>query len=245
MDETEDIYVKFRYNFRDSELGEANAMPKIVELLGVINMDQRSHQERVKFMTMGVERLDKYGEDHRKHIHIHMLINDKVASLRKRLQRFFASEEETRKGNCLYALSCEEDVIDADRFFRYVFKQWYIENSPLENSYMKNYWKLPPGFDFFFQSKLAYDEWQRDVAFNKKKKDLDNRPSTKDKLFAYLDGLDSTILSSRKMILIEILKYYDTNEMSANQSTIMGYLNTALLRYKIISYEQMAELWLK
>lgn len=240
------IYVKLRYTFSGNELQYEAAMPKITELLGTLSLDQRSHQSRVKYMTIGVEELDKCGEKTHKHIHIHMLINDKLASMRKRLQRMFQRVEETRRGNVLYSLVEEDDVKDDCRFFRYVFKQSLTEGFPAENRLIGRYQLYPPDYDISLQSKLAYEEWSRDVEFNKKKLEKLLQPSTKDKLFEYLDAVHQThSFTNKRDILIMILMYYNQEEKSANQATIMGYLNTALMRYGIMTPEQMADLWLK
>lgn len=247
MDEDNHIYVKFRYTFNEDEQHAEAAMPKISELLGIITTDQRSYHSRVKYITIGVEQLDKCGENTKKHMHIHMLIDDKLASMRKRLQRYFISVDEKRKGNVLYSLTEEEDVKDPVRFFRYVFKQSGNTAYPLENRILCKHQIYPPDFDVRLQCTIAYEEWMRDCEFNTKKKNDALKPSTKDMLFEYLDKINDTVgkFKTKIEILTAILQYYMQEEKSANQATIMGYLNTALLRYGLMTPEQMAELWLK
>lgn len=247
MDDDNLIYVKFRYTFDDNEQQAEAAMPKISELLGILTMDQRSHQSRVKYITIGVEQLDKCGEGTKKHIHMHMLIDDKLASMRKRLQRYFKSVDEKRKGNVLYSLTEEEDVKDPIRFFRYVFKQLGSVAYPLENRLLVNHQVYPPDFDKTLQCSIAYEEWLRDCEFNMKKKSDALKPSTKDMLFEYLDKINETVgkFKTDVEILTFILQYYMQEEKSANKATIMGYLNTAILRYGLMTPQQMAEAWLK
>jgi len=247
MDDENLIYVKFRYIFSGDDELEEHAMPTISELLAIINIDQRSNQTRVKYITIGLERLDKCGEKTNKHIHMHMLIDDNVGSIRKRLQRYFESRDEKRKGNCLYSLTQEDDVKDESRFFRYVFKQCMAVDNPRENKLLANYQQYPPDFDVVLQKKLAFDEWMRDIDFNLKKKADMLKPNTKDLLFGYLDNIHNTVgrLKTKVEILTFILMYYNQEEKSANQATIMGYLNTAIMRYGLMTAEQMAESWLK
>lgn len=247
MDDDNLIYVKFRYTFNDDEQHAEAAMPKISELLGTLTMDQRSHQSSVKYITIGVEQYDKCGENTKKHVHMHMLVDDRVDRMRRRVQRYFVAQKEKRKGNVLYSLTEEEDVKDIVRFFRYVFKQSGCAVQPLENRLLVNHQVFPPDFDKKLQCSIAYEEWLRDCEFNMKKKNDALKPSTKDMLFEYLDKINETVgkFKTKVEILTFILQYYMQEEKSANQATIMGYLNTAVLRYGLMTPQQMAESWLK
>jgi hypothetical protein len=66
------------------------------------------------------------------------------------------------------------------------------------------------------------------------------------KLFKYLDGIhNETPFKTEIDILTSILKYYVQEGKPADKETIMGDKVTALLRYKLITPEQSASLFIE
>lgn len=248
MDEVQEpIDVKFRYIFNTAEEDPQLACAKVSGLLGALTLDQRSFKPKpVSGLTLGVEKLNKYGEPTHKHLHIHFSIVDTIGAIRKRVQRFFKSDNEPRTGNSLYSCKDEPDVKDRDRFFRYPFKQSGTEEWPTENDLCKKHNIFPEAFDYKQQIAFAYEEWKRDVEFHRANKERDeNKVSTKMELFEWLESIPAEQKKDERTILTSILKFYTETDKSANKNTIMGYLNTALLKLKIKTYEEMADDWLK
>lgn len=198
--------------------------------------------EDLDVCVFGFESKDKNGKPTHPHYHCHFAVDTEkhpkvnTGSLRKKIQRFLKDSEDERKGNAVYSLTQEKDVLEPQRFFRYPFKQG--------GRTFLNWEKLPEDFDIDMQIALAEEEYARMVEQNNKKLDKLLRPNTKDKLFEYLDECKITPQTEKVQILKLILIYYNREEMSANKQTIMGYLNTAMLRYKIQTEEEMAKEWL-
>lgn len=229
-------FVKFRYTFKDDD--------NVLDVAGKLIAELK--REKCVYISIGIETLNGLGLPYPKHIHAHMVTQDKHSAIVKRLQRFFLASGDTRKGNKKYSCVEEECVDDLNRFLRYPLKQQTFNPPPSNEDWFcsvrSNY---PPSFDLIVEKMLAAEEYDRMVAFNHKKKAQKEAPDTKDKLFGYLDAVHKeTPLKTDQMILEKILVYYHQEEKSANKQTIMGYLNTALLRYKIMTPSQMAMLWL-
>lgn len=233
-------YIKFRFTFADSiPISERYSM--------LSELSDRLALNDAIYCTAGIEKLDKLGESTHEHIHIHYInlneknLKDIIGSTRRKLQRYFTDIEEVRKGNCLYSLVEETDVLDMHRFLRYPYKQGGGDLGV----FSKRLNRVPEVFDMEIEKKLAKEEYDRMVEFNRKKRDESLAPSTKDKLFSYLDDKHAQKAYKDELdILEDILKYYNVEEKSANQSTIMGFLNTAKLRYALLSEREMAKMWL-
>lgn len=199
--------------------------------------------ENLTSLVFGFEENDKCGKPTHPHYHCHFSLDAEkypkvnIGSLRKKIQRFLKDSADERKGNAVYSLCHEDDVKDEKRFFRYPFKQG--------GRVFLNWEILPEEFDLVMELALAREEYDRMVEDNLKKLDKMLRPNTKDKLFQYLDECKITPETPKVKVLELILYYYTREEMSANRQTIMGYLNTSVLRYGIETIEQMAEDWLR
>jgi len=229
-------FIKFRYTFRDDD----NVLDIAAKLVAELKRDKSV------YISIGIERLNGLGLPYPTHIHAHMVTQDKHGAIVKRIQRFFITNNDTRKGNKKYSCVEEECVDDLNRFLRYPLKQMTFKPPPSDEDWFcslrSNY---PPSFDLLIEKMLAAEEYDRMVEFNQKKKAQKEAPDTKDKLFAYLDAVhNDTPLKCDHIILEKILVYYLQEEKSANKQTIMGYLNTALLRYEILTPSQMSALWL-
>lgn len=240
-------FYKFRFTLPDREL-----FPKfddcLMRLLEVLDIREGG---KAKWWSIGYEELNGCGEMTKPHFHIHFASMHREATLRKRLQTLFKKDEFSEwtlglKGNRLYSLCCVDDeeggVKDLNRFFRYPLKQLCEQHRAFEIN--PNYQCLPDDFDIKVQSLIAHDEWSRDVEFKVKKKQQLEQPSTKDKLFEYLDSCAVEQRATKRSLLILIIAYYDREEKSANKQTILGYLQTALWRYKLETHEATADKWL-
>lgn len=225
-------FIKFRYTLAEGD----NARAKMYLQSYIVNLGEEY------YAACGYETLNKLNENTHPHLHMHCVVKGKtLGAIRKALQRDFKLNGEKRKGNVLYSLSEEEDVKDVNRFLRYVWKQG--GRMTREQGFAE---KLPPDMDINLEIALAREEQERMWEFNKKKQAEALRPSTKDKLFEYLDGLnEQNKFSSKREILIKIMEYYNSEEKSANKQTIMGYLQTALWRYQMETFEETATEWLK
>lgn len=229
-------FIKFRYTFKDGENVLDTAGKLIAEL----------KREKCVYISIGIETLNGLGLPYPKHIHAHMVTQDKHSAIVKRLQRYWLTVGDERKGNKKYSCVEEESVRDLNRFLRYPLKQMTLNPLPRDEDWFcsvrSNY---PERFDLLLEKILASEEYDRMVEFNQKKKAQQDAPNTKDKLFEYLDAINNgTPFKTDQKILENILIYYHQEEKSANKQTIMGYLNTALLRYKIMTPSQMAQMWL-
>lgn len=225
-------YYKLRYTLAEGEQVQ-QAVYKFIGLLSA------------QCISLGYERYDKAGEATNPHVHFHFCSEDIVGTIRKRLQRQFKTAGEVRTGNILYSLKEEEDVKEPKRFYRYPLKQLTMFPHDFEG-FLREKSIYPEGFDYRDEKMLASEEYAHMVAFCRKKQDEVRAPSTKDKLFEWLDAVHQQRAFTMEVDILEnILKYYNQEEKSANQATIMGYLNTAVLRYKLMTEREMALKWLR
>lgn len=239
-------FIKFRYTFSPAEADPNVAFEKIAKIVGYLKTPAEMTEMISRPMTIGVEEKDKCGNKTDKHLHVHFQSVSTVGTIRQRIMRFFKSIDEKRKGNKLYSLTQEEDVKDNDRFFRYPYKQGLLDDWPLENYLAKKYNIFPEAFDYDLQMRIAYEEWSRDVEFNcETKRRKEAKEALKDELFIYLQGLPENERNTPNLLLISILKYYVEGERVCNKQTILGLLNTACLKFGLITYEAMARDWLQ
>lgn len=237
-------FYKFRYTPREGQhkrIGQ-HAWSAIVESY----LDSGEY-----YASCGFEKLNNLNESTHPHLHFHFAIKtekDLLGAMRKRFQRYIKLDgDETRKGNVLYSLAEESDVKDINRFLRYVWKQGGREHLGTGWPYEK----LPSEMEIDLEIALAREEQERMWEFNIKKREKQMAPDTRDKLFEYLDDChQQENFLGKKQILIKICEFYGTpdekgNMRSANKQTILGYLQTALWKYKLETFEETAEQWLK
>lgn len=231
--------IKLRYTFAEN----ASPMEITAEMLSLC----RSGKELPEFLSVGIEKYDKFARPTNTHVHIHMICKESGGALRKRLVRHFEASDEKRKGVSLYSLKEEDDIKDINRFLRYPFKQYkHDESSTDMYQQLASRCKLPCNFDKLLEAEMAYDEWSKNVEFVLEKERKLHAPSTKDSLFEYLDGLHKIKpFTDRKRILTEILNHYAAKESSANKNTCLGYMYTACIKYNVITSENLAGEWLQ
>lgn len=235
MSDSDISYFKLRYTFTpdtSKHFQEASSM------IGIIG--------DVSYISIGFENCDKVGKPTSPHIHFHFTSHTKYDTLKKRIQRYLKDTfNGTRKGNSVYSLKLESVVEDETRFFRYPFKQSRFNPQPKPHTdFSRERSRLPNGFDIERQTELACEEYERDIEFNLKKLENVLKPNTKDKLFKYLDKIHAdTPFTSRKDILTHIITYYAQEEKSANKQTIIGFTTTAMLKYQLITAEQLSIEW--
>lgn len=240
----EGTYIKFRY-IPDKEMKSEDFF-KLVRWIHAKTL--------AKYISFGVEQLDKCAKETNLHLHIHLYTEKKcsakdkhkarVAALRKQWQRseYYAS------GNNSYSMTAEIDVKDPVRFLRYCWKQ-KSQQVPLDAklvSYLSpsyNTDKFLPPMDIKLEVEKAHEEWQLAVAYNRKIAARKADPSSCDKLIAYLEDLEQPP-KEPKAIMMAMLQYYTERQQPANKNTLQGYLTIYLLKSKIISYEEMAERFL-
>lgn len=224
-------FYKFRYTFKVDE----NPRSKF-HLLGLLIGDTDEY-----YASAGIEKLNKLNETTHTHIHIHFALKNgrTLGAIRKAFQRFRGSDDETRKGNELYSLVEEPDVKEMNRFFRYAWKQGGRVGK--DNGFRE---KLPVGLEVELEIALAIEEQKRMWEFNIKKRDTSLKPNTKDKLFEFLNTKFEDKKPSELELLTAICDYYNGEDKSANQSTCMGFLQTAMWKFGLETTGQTAERWL-
>lgn len=184
-----------------------------------------------KYGTVGLETLDKCGDNVPAHIHLHFISDESEANIRKRLQRHFKEVGEERKGNALYSLkSYKKKLSDITRFFGYALKQ----NGKQFDSEMV----MPGGYDIDLERERAYEEWSRNLAYHvKNKKRMLDKQSTYDKLEIYLEAKLVELNMGNDVDLIRdlVIEFYKENRLSANFKTMEGYVNTYRLIHNLMS----------
>lgn len=216
---------KFRYTLAEEQVqrykhAHQSVISEVVELL------TSDIEREFTIVTIGYEELNKLGQPTHPHVHIHFRSELTLGTLRKRFQRKY--QLDSRKGNPLYCLSQEEDVQDEQRFFRYPWKQ---------GGRIKRLEKIPKEWDTKVMLACAAEEQHKQWDLNKKAEEKRNQPSTKDKLFEYLDNIREE-LKDEKSIFLKVCEYYNQEEKSANMATIKGYIQTALWRYELETFEE-------
>lgn len=207
------IYVKFRYTLGDGENKKSSMFYSLFEKASII--------------TVGYEEKDKLGKPTHPHLHYHMLIDDKIANIRGRLKTYFKANDESRSGNELYSLSQEKDVIDHNRFFRYVWKQGGRVRGIEKLGGLKD-------FNVDVEIKCAMEEYARSCQFNNDKLDRSTRANTYDKIVALLlDNPPTTI----KQVIDRIRDFYIKEGLACNASTIAGYATTYSLGHGLMDPE--------
>lgn len=216
---------KFRYTLGESQIvsWEKQYQPVLNEIFSYLtdNIDME-----FTLVTIGFEKLNKLNQPTHPHVHIHFRTELSVGTLRKRFQRRYKLDD--RKGNPLYCLTQEEDVQDEQRFYRYPWKQ---------GGRIKRLEKIPAEWDTKVMLACAQEEQVKQWDTNKKAEEKRNQPSTKDKLFEYLDAMRAD-LTDEKSIFLKVCEYYNQEEKSANMATIKGYIQTALWRYELETFEE-------
>lgn len=225
-------YIKFRYTFPEGCNPDINAVKQL--FYGTF---KKLTGEDTPIVTAGIEKLNKLNEPTHTHIHIHIKTIQKQPAVRTAFKSWIEKEckTETRKGNALYSIKQELDVEDDERFFRYCWKQnrcKWIEKGTQD-------------WDTKTMEACAKEEQERMWEFNKKQQAKQLRKNTKDLLMDYLDNQHLEKPYKDDMtILVDIIKYYDAEGKSANENTIMGYLQTALWRFKLEKHKETAKKWL-
>lgn len=207
------IYVKFRYTLDKGENKKTCMFNTLFEKASVL--------------TVGYEENDKLGKPTHPHLHFHMLINDKIANIRGRLKTMFKANGEKRTGNELYSLAEEKDVMDINRFFRYVWKQ---------GGRIKTHEKIDElnEFNVDVEIKCAQEEYARSCKFNNDKVDRSVRANTYDKIVALLlEKPPKTI----KEVVDRIRDFYIAEGLACNVSTIAGYATTYSLSHGLLDPE--------
>jgi len=230
MSKTDELnYLKFRYTFNEG-ISLAEQMSAAVTCIGIVS-------DNALWRVVGIERLNSYGRPATPHVHIFWATTSKIGAVRKAFTRSdLYKNSNGRKGNALYSLSEDDDVEDVNRFFRYVFK----ENRDFPLKYMI----MPPDFNLELEAALAKEERERQIERNLKSEAKRNEPSTQDKLFEYLAGLNEQSKFTCKIALMDaIIHFYESRDSGCVRSTIVGYHNTAMIRFGLMTRNSLARKW--
>lgn len=213
------IYVKFRYTLSVGE-NKNSAMAFASGLF-----------EKAKILTVGYEEKDKLGKPTHPHLHFHMLIDDKIANIRGRWKTICKVNEDDRKGNELYSLAEEKDVLDVNRFFRYVWKQ---------GGRFKHCEKIGELNDFEpdVEMKCAMEEYTRSCQFNNDKVDRSTRANTYDKIVALFTEKPPISLIE---VIDRIRDFYILEGLACNASTIAGYATTYSLSVGLLDKDAFSK----
>lgn len=213
------IFVKFRYTLAAGEdkVQSARAF--------------RTTFAKASIMTLGYEEKDKLGAPTHPHIHLHMLIDDKIANIRGRLKTLFKTDGEERKGNELYSLTEETDVLDVNRFFRYPWKQGGRLTCLERTVLLKD-------FDIEVEIKCAMEEYSRSCQFNNDKLERSTRANTYDKIKSIFVEKPPTSL---KEVVDRIRDFYIQEGLACNASTMAGYATTYSLSVGLLDKELFSQ----
>lgn len=217
---------KFRYTFPQGTKVDEDSVPVICQ-----KIDEFRAVFAADYISVGIEELDKFGEQTHLHVHIHFISKKKIDAIRKAVVKVMKSDGEEREGNELYSLKEPKDILSVNRLMRYPFKQsrrglGYLEC--FENV-------LPPDFNLDVQIECACEEWERLVQVNRLKRERSLNPNTFEKFEAYME--DKTY-SSLADIAGHIDDFYLKEKMSMNLSTMGGYIRTFARSKNIITKEQ-------
>lgn len=227
MDDSDINYLKFRFTPQEELHDESN--------YGAGLMTFVHHITDPLFITCGYEVLNKLGEPAKPHYHFHIATRKSIGAVRKAFQRSDYYKESNVKGNELYSLAEESDVVDQCRFFRYPFKQ---------GGRRRFREIMPPDFDINVEMKCAQEEYASMVKFNQAKRDKALAPTTCDKIMEYLESFEIKPTDDID-ILEKMIQYYADKGSAANKQTLLGYINTYKVRNGLITARQLASKWLE
>jgi len=214
-------YVKFRYTLLPDHLDDIKSFNGYF-LRNYLNIF------KAEYITIGLEKMNKLGEETHPHIHVHFTTDVKIGAIRTALSRFWQTDEnDKRKGLAKYSLKEEEDVIEKNRFFRYAWKQ-SRDYPSLE--------KLPDNFMISEELKCAQEEFQQLVLANRSKmeKTLD-KSTTYSKLCVYLETVTPKDLGH---LVSSVSEFYLKEGMAMNAATIAGYVTTYAINNGILEKDK-------
>lgn len=173
--------------------------------------------------VMGVEKMNKYGEQIKTHLHFHFETEEKVETIRKR----FVRANEKKKN---YSLKMETDVVDLDRFYRYPLKQY----DPAEFKYLYKF-TLPENFDMKLQQLLAYEEWNKGKEIlTKHAVKRDSRLSVYERILEKLDT-EGVKFDNLQDIKYYIFDYYMDNKLPLQKQKMLDMVNGVAAFHGVIS----------
>lgn len=230
-------FIKFRFtphpdlldSLRTPEQIRQWCCQTISSIMGIVT--QTNAKWSVYYLTAGWETTDKYGEPTHPHIHIHFATDMAVGSFRQSFTRsseYIIAKEHGVSGNRLYSIKEEKDVVDIDRFFRYVYKQggdWFCQSHHIS---VPHTWRDGTTSQEE-QKRLAVEEYQTTVDVNRKLRDRKNAPNSCDRLLDYIAKLDP-VPQGETAILSAMVQYYVQRGQPANLNTLTGYMNVYLIR---------------
>ena len=170
-----------------------------------------------RVIVSGYETQDSEGKPTAPHIHCHFETSKNIETIRKALTRMWKEDGEMRTRASLYCLKEEKDVQDMNFFFRYPLKQ-------CGENYFHAFNKYPTDFNVEQQLHDANEHWKMSCEVNcQKRKSLENRQSTYDKLVLYLE---SKTCDTTNDVVSHAFDFYLQEKHAMNCATIHGYCLT-------------------
>lgn len=240
-----DLYnhIKFRYTFSRNDLLDNDGSVECEELVEQSKQfiwaltKQFIDIMSAKYVSCGIEDLDKFGEKTHLHVHIHGVTTYKVPAMRKAVTKIFKEMKELRKGNCLYSLTEVKDILDENRLLRYPFKQGRRGMGDVE--WLRDLNTLPHDFEYNIQRECAIEEWERLVVVNRQKREKSLNPNQfqKFELFIETNKLEPKSIMDCCRYMD---RFYLKEESSMNVKTMGGYVRTYARKIGIITEEENA-----
>lgn len=234
-------YYKLRYTFGE-DINETEDISMAKQALKTYLTDElpqwKEHLGMIDY-SYGVEFRDKFGEQTKRHIHIHFSSDKELGGMRRWLTRRWKSQGEERTRASLYSFVEEDDVKDEDRFYRYPLKQC---KDPMFNTPITLHRIFVQGINKEKAEelrKLAYDEWVRLCEINIKKRDTQlNKDSTYSKIEKYLGQMD---ISTYGQVRDKVIEFYMKEGMAINVNTIAGYIVTYSLNRGFVDPSRISD----
>lgn len=263
-DEEGGTWIWFRYTLFPLGLDDNQAQSLSRACIAKIN-----ESAAPKYISWGLEALNKAGQPTKTHLHIVLftekeysgkldLHNGRLEALRKAFTRDEYLYKEikktwTKNDPTIYSMQLfkndDKKPFDAIRALRYCWKQGGAglpDRLKNECSYKVPRWHayLPAEMDIHLEYKCALEEYEHSSAGRYKTLQKRMEPTSCDKLLQHLEQLENPP-TTKLASMVEMLKYFAEKEQPANKRQLQGYVVIWLLRRGIVSYDEMAQEFIK
>lgn len=179
-----------------------------------------------------IEMIDKRGLNCRLHLHLRFNSRCLTSSLRTQIVRWLKAEDQETKGNTAMAFKAKV-VRNEEEFFQYPLKQ------NLDYSLCKGY--TQEKLDQMHE--IAKASYLKVVEINQKKLDkLDNSDTIFERVLSKLQKLPNEQIC-RRVVGREFIQLYINENRPLNNTTIVGYTNTACVKLGITSIDELMDKW--
>lgn len=172
------------------------------------------------------EKINKFGEECKRHFHFSFFADDKKDTLQKAIRTYYSEKDVVCKGNKCYCLQEIEEPADVKRWLRYSMKEKWIPQLtvlPFSDEEIKN------------MEIVAKDERQRGIDHNiKKRQKLLEKQTLSDKAFALLDKLaeKGQKVNTFYSVVCKLGDFYTKEKAAGKPCTIDAYAWNYLLERK-------------